>query len=139
MSGINYQVPVLDSSIRYLALEAPKDTVAQALAARAGLPLDGDPLGAGRGLVLYLFRLIVLGLDTPDNLRLLFGPDWEANVKRLLLEQRFNAQSLAGANGKDASTLPGYLNRGIPQGQKVNVTVMSPEEHDEAMQAVFMR
>ncbi|EMD30980.1 hypothetical protein CERSUDRAFT_89551, partial [Gelatoporia subvermispora B] len=107
---INYDARAIPASIRYLARDAPRSEGAQALAARAGLPLDGDPLAPGRGLVFYLYRLVVLGLDTEGNLRLLFGPNGlERAQERLLREQRVTAQGLVERNGQDAAGLGGFL------------------------------
>ncbi|KAK0647174.1 hypothetical protein B0T16DRAFT_329764 [Cercophora newfieldiana] len=62
----------------YYRKKAPTDPAACALMSSLRLP-DGHPNGGETSLPLH--RLILTGQDTPDNMRLLFGPQYERTLQ----------------------------------------------------------
>ena len=64
-----------------------KDPAAVALAERLGLDLPrNDAMGMKGGLMYPMRRLVIAGEDTPPNMRLLFGPTWNSDNKRLSVQ-----------------------------------------------------
>ncbi|KAK0659434.1 hypothetical protein QBC41DRAFT_287127 [Cercophora samala] len=61
----------------YYNTKAPADPQARAL--MTSLRLEGHP--NSRGTALPLYRLVLTGQDTPENMRLLFGPQYESTLK----------------------------------------------------------
>ncbi|KAK4135801.1 hypothetical protein BT67DRAFT_433216 [Trichocladium antarcticum] len=70
-------VPDVDAHT-YYNTNAPADPAAQAL--MRSLRLESHP--ARSGLALPLRRLVITGQDTPEIMRLLFGPQWEKQMKK---------------------------------------------------------
>ncbi|KAH6845738.1 hypothetical protein B0I37DRAFT_447581 [Chaetomium sp. MPI-CAGE-AT-0009] len=62
----------------YYEMKAPTDPAARAL--MSSLRLEGHPNRGGTALPLH--RLILTGQDTPENMRLLFGPQYEKTLKK---------------------------------------------------------
>lgn len=67
-------------SHRYWTAVAHSQPAAQALAERLGLSLiqpDAGTVGMKSGLIYPIRRLVVTGEDTPENMEILLGPEWE--------------------------------------------------------------